>query len=77
MKLTENGDAQVRGGYRTVIFVFVIMKQRQGMSRWLYDPVRQQGRHIWMGRRGRNGLPPWTDIGLQEERAMRVYIQDV
>ena len=72
MKSTETGDVQVRGGPCVGQGVFGILGWRRGTPRWTDDPVWRQGVHVWMGRRGRRGLPPWTDIGRQEEGAGRV-----
>ena len=68
----ETGDSQVSGGPRAGRGVFIMLVNRQEMFRWADDPVRQQGRRQCMGRHGRSGLPPQTDIGRQEEGLGRV-----
>ena len=74
VKLTEVGDARVSRGPRAGRGVFGIMGQRRGTPGWEDDPVRRQGRRLWVGRQGRSWFPPRKDIGQKEEEVGRVYV---
>ena len=69
MNLTETGNAQMSGGTHAGQGVFGMLRVRQGIPGWADDTVWRQVKHQWKGRHNRSGMPPWTDIGRQEEGA--------